>query len=74
MTTLPPSPAEVAYHKHFLLGTHVSWTDIMRRKRNRETLRTLHERLPEAKDQAEKQHISEAIALIKDEVDQWTII
>jgi len=74
MTTLPPVSEKAANHRRFLLGGHVSWTDVLRRRQHRETLRALHERLPQARDQVEEQNVREAIALIKDEVDQWTVI
>ena len=74
MIKLPFRPDRVENNRHFLIGNNISWTDVQRRKQHREALHTLHERLPEAEDYAEKQHIKEVIELIEDEVDQWTII
>ena len=68
------NPNLASNHRQFLLGCHISWTDILRNRQRCEHRSALQERLAETKDDAERQHIKEAMALLDDEIRQWVLI
>jgi len=68
------NPKEASNQRQFLLGCHISWTDILRNRQRYELHSSLRERLAETKDDPEGQHIKEAMALLDEEIKQWFFI
>ena len=68
------NPKEASNHRQFLLGCHITWTDILRNKQRCECRNVLQERLHDITDYAEEQQIKEGVALLDDEIRQWVLI
>ena len=60
--------------RSFLIKKHVTWTDILRQKQRRTEVLNLEEQLKKAKNNEEKESVREAILMVQNEINQWSII
>jgi len=60
--------------RSFLIKKQVAWTDILRQKQRRTEVFNLEEQFKKAKSDEEKESIREAIFLVQNEINQWSII
>jgi len=59
--------------RSFLIKKQITWTDILRQKQRRTEVLNLEEQLKKAKSNEEKESIREAIILVQNEINQWSI-
>ena len=60
--------------RSFFIKNQVAWTDILRQKQRRTEVLNLEEQLKKVKNDEEKESIREAILLVQNEINQWSII
>ena len=60
--------------RSFLIKKQITWTDILRQKQRRTEVLNLEEQLKKAKNNEEKESVREAILMVQNEINQWSII
>jgi len=59
--------------RSFLIKDQVTWTDILRQKQRKKEVLHLEEQLKKAKNNEEKESAREAILMVQNEINQWSI-